>query len=200
MTDEPLDGRGDDQYGRDALRRLIARDAIRELVYRYAWYLDSRDIERLTGLFVEDVQVVARDRADSLYSSTNRQMLAEMFTEQLRNLGPTTLLVGNHIIDFDDDDPMCATGIVYCRGYIQDPIGFIEQMIVYSDQYRCCEDGAWRFVSRRHELFFGVVTAEQPHDQPPANWPQHQVGVGTIPFRLATWQTFMATKPPAASS
>ena len=116
-------------------------------------------------------------------------------SEQLRKLGPTTLFVGNHIIDFDDSKDGSehadqATGIVYCRGYIHDPSGFIEQMIVYFDKYRRCDDGAWRFVSRRHELFYGVVTAEQPQTLTAANWPEHQTGTGTLPFRLESWQAF----------
>ena len=99
-------------------------------------------------------------------------------------------MVGNHIIEFDSTDPERATGIVYCRGYIHDPSGFIEQMIVYFDTYQRGADGAWRFVGRRHELFYGVVTAEQPQHLAPANWPSTQTGTGTIPFRLDTWRAF----------
>jgi hypothetical protein len=165
---------------------VIARDEIRQLAYRYAWLLDTRDIDRLVGLFVPETR--------------NRGELHADLTKQLAPLGPTTLLVGNHIIDFDPDDDDGphddrAHGIVYCRGYISEPAGFVEQMIVYTDRYRS-DDGHWRFVGRRHELVYGVRTAEQPYEQGPADWPTHSVGVGTIPGRLDTWQRFARENAP----
>ena len=163
---------------------IFARDAIRQLVARYAWCVDTRDLDALVQLFVDDVRVSE--------TASGRAALRESFAEQLRAIGPTTLMVGNHIIDLDPNAPELATGIVYCRAYIQEPQGFVEQMIVYSDRYRRDIDG-WRFVGRRHELFYGITTSESPHDQAPADWPQHSVGVGTLPFRLDTWQRFVAT-------
>lgn len=152
----------------------VARDELHQLVYRYAWYLDSRDLDALVALFVAETRGNGALRAS--------------FAAQLAPLGPTALLVGNHIVDFDPDDERLARGIVYCRGYLQTPDGFVEQMIVYTDRYR--HDDAWRFVGRKHELVYGVPTAEQPFDQPPADWPARAVGAGTIPFRLPTWQAF----------
>jgi hypothetical protein len=154
----------------------VARDEIRQLLYRYAWCMDSRDIDGLVALFVEST------RGDGALHAS--------FASQLAGLGPTALLVGNHLIDFDASDSRLARGVVYCRGYISEPDGFVEQMIVYFDRYRHDDDGLWRFVGRKHELFYGVRTAEQPYAQPAADWPAHSVGVGTIPFRLESWQQF----------
>jgi hypothetical protein len=165
------------------IEAAVARDELHQLVYRYAWYLDSRDIDALVALFVPETQVAAD--------------LHATFSRQLTRLGPTTLLVGNHIVDFDTDDERLARGIVYTRCYAQTAAGFIEQMIVYSDRYRRDDidgEGRWRFVGRKHELFYGVATAEQPFAQEPADWPVHDVGTGTIPFRLPTWQAFTRSK------
>ena len=159
---------------------VIARDEIRQLAYRYAWCLDSRDLDGLVALFVEST------RGDGV--------LLESFASQLAGIGPTTLFVGNHLIDLDDGNHALARGVVYCRGYISEPDGFVEQMIVYSDRYRHDADGAWRFVGRKHELFYGVRTAEQPYAQSPADWPALSVGTGTLPFRLPTWQQFEAER------
>lgn len=166
----------------------VARDEIRQLLYRYAWCLDARDVDGLVALFVESTRSDGRLRAS--------------FTEQLARLGPTTLLVGNHLIDFDPADERLARGIVYCRGYISEPDGFIEQMIVYFDRYRHDDDDHWRFVGRTHELFYGVRTSEQPYAQPPAEWPARSVGVGTVPFRLESWRTFTGADrtPPEGSA
>lgn len=160
---------------------VVARDEIRQLAYRYAWYLDIRDLDALVALFVDETQA-----GGALRSS---------FAEQLANLGPTALFVGNHIVDLDPSDERLARGIVYCRGYISEVDGFVEQMIVYSDRYRHDDEHGWRFVGRKHELVYGVRTAEQPYAQPPADWPSSSVGVGTLPFRLDTWQRFTDGTP-----
>ena len=159
---------------------VVARDEIRQLAYRYAWALDCRDIDGLVALFVDDVRVAP--------DTSGLAALRAAFVDQLSGLGPTVLFVGNHIIDFDGRDEDRATGIVYCRGFIQAPGAFIEQMIVYTDRYR--RGSQWQFMSRRHELVYGVPTAEQPFDQPPANWPEHHDGLGTVPERFETWRAF----------
>lgn len=163
----------------DDLTRLVAHEDIRQLAYRYAWLLDSRDLTALADLFVPDVRVG---------EATGRAALAASFSDQLAAIGPTTLFVGNHLIELDDADH--AHGVVYCRGYIDEPDAFVEQMIVYSDKYRRVPGEGWRFVGRRHELFYGVETAERPYEQRAAHWPDHATGVGTLPFRLPTWQRF----------
>jgi len=180
-TSGTSEGNADRERGRWTVQRLGAYEEIRQLAYRYAWLLDCRDIDKLVELFVEDV-----DRGGAV---RGREALRESFSGQLARLGPTALFVGNHIIDVADD-LASATGIVYCRGYISDPVGFIEQMIVYTDRYRCCDDGVWRFVGRRHELMYGITTSERPYEQEPANWPDRQIGIGSLPFRLESWQAF----------
>ncbi len=175
-------GRVSDAELREEIAGLVARDAIRQLVYRYAWSMDSRDLDAVVTLFVDDVRVNAQERG--------RAALRATLGAQLHSIGPTTLMVGNHIIDLDAHDRNRAAGIVYCRAYIEEPHGFVEQMIVYHDRYRRGPDGMWLFVGRRHELFYGITTAEQPHRQGPANWPERSTGVGTLPFRLESWQKF----------
>ena len=97
------------------------------------------------------------------------------------------LFVGNHLIDFSDADH--ATGGVYCRAQVQDGERWIEQAIHYRDSYER-RDGAWLFVRRVHRLWYGVEAAERPLDQPPANWPEHQAGRGTLPEEWPSWHAF----------
>ena len=47
-------GSGD---GMTPVERCVARDEIRQLAYRYALAVDSRDIDLLVSLFVPDVKV-----------------------------------------------------------------------------------------------------------------------------------------------
>jgi hypothetical protein len=160
------------------LRRAADRDEIRQLAYRYAWTLDSRNIEAAADLFVPEL----RDR-----------VLAQ-FESSMSGVGVTVLFVGNHLIDFDAEDE--AHGLVYCRGHIETrdepgPGRSIEQAILYRDRYRR-DDGVWRFVGRKHELWYGVETAERPLHQRAAQWPRHHDGVGTVPYDEPTWQAFWA--------
>ena len=156
-----------------AISETIARDEIRQLVARYAWALDSRDLDTLVSLFVPGA------------------VTREFWDDSLRAVGVTVLLVGNHVIELDGPD--VAHGIVYCLGRVEDPPRsgrIVEQAIVYSDRYARGDDGVWRFAGRKHELFWGVPIAERPLDQPDANWPESTTGRGTLPHRLESWQRF----------
>lgn len=160
-----------------SVAETVARDEIRQLLFRYAWALDSRDITTLVSLFVDGA------------------VTAEFWDSALREVGVTVLLVGNHIIDFEPHagEPQRATGVVYCLARVEDPPGsgdIVEQAIVYFDRYEHDGSAGWRFTGRRHELFWGVEATERPLDQPDANWPQRSAGRGTLPHRLDTWQAF----------
>jgi ketosteroid isomerase-like protein len=167
----------------DALERLIAKDEIRDLAHRYSIAMDSRDLDALVALFVDDVRV-GRDRH-------GRQALREDFDRQLRTIGISILMVANHVIDFDDDDN--ARGIVYCKAEIQDGERFITQAIRYEDRYEK-RSGHWHFVRRKHLLFYGRESGENPLQLPPANWPEHHSGKGTLPESQESWQRFWGTK------
>jgi hypothetical protein len=95
-----------DADDRAVLDRLASTEAIRQLVVRYALATDSRDLDTLVGLFVDDVQVGHDERG--------RAALRAFFDRSLRDVGVTILYVGNHVIDFDDPDhgtPGATSGI-----------------------------------------------------------------------------------------
>lgn len=163
----------------DALARLLARDEIRQLAHRYAVAMDARDLDALVALFVEDVRV-GRD-------AVGREALRRDFDRQLRAIGVSILFVGNHVIDFDDEDR--ARGIVYCIAQIQDGERWIRQAIRYDDTY-ARRGGRWLIVRRRHLLWYGVEEPRNPLLQPPAEWPKSHTGKGTLPESLETWQRF----------
>lgn len=163
----------------DDLQRLLACEEIRQLAYRYAFAMDSRDLDSLVALFVEDVRV-GRDEM-------GREALRRDFDEQLRGVGITILFVGNHIIEFDDEDHAC--GVVYCKGEIQEGERWLTQAIQYEDRYER-RDGHWYFVRRKHLLWYGAELGENPLGLPPAKWPQHQTGRGSLPESWESWQRF----------
>ncbi|MGZ4705990.1 MAG: nuclear transport factor 2 family protein [Acidimicrobiales bacterium] len=163
-----------------ALARLVAHEEIRQLAAHYAVALDARDLDQLVDLFVPDVWV-GRD-------ASGRAALRRDFEASLRPVGVTILTVGTHAIDLVDADQ--ATGVVYCHGEVQVGEDWVHQAILYRDTYARVPDEGWRFVRRVHELWYGVVVTPNPLDQPPADWPLHAVGRGTVPESWPTWGEF----------
>jgi hypothetical protein len=115
--------------------------------------------------------------------------LRASFADQLAPLGVTILSVSNHVIDVED--AVHATGIVSCRGEIEVDDRWIVQAIQYHDTYRH-DDGAWRFVRRKHLLYYGVDLLERPIGLAPARWPASHTGKGELPERWPTWGAFYA--------
>ena len=158
---------------------MTDHEAIRQLAAHYTVALDSRDLDALVDLFVDDVRVGA-DRH-------GREALRATVEASLRGIGISILNVGTHAIDLVGDDR--ATGVVYCKGEIQDGDRWIHQAIAYFDTYEK-RAGRWYFVRRVHELFYGADVGANPLGLAPANWPEHHVGRGTLPERWDTWRRF----------
>ncbi len=165
----------------DDLQRLLAESEIRQLASRYAIAIDSRDLDKLVQLFVDDVQV-GRDQR-------GHEALQADFDAQLRAIGISILFVGNHVIDFESSER--ALGIVYCKAEVQDGERWIQQAIRYDDEY-ARTPGGWRFVRRRHRLFYAADLGDNPLALESAQWPQHPTGRGELPEVLETWRTFWA--------
>lgn len=161
------------------IERLIAHDQIRLLASRYAVAVDSRDLDALVRLFVDDVQV-GRDLR-------GRDALRESFRASLSAVGVTILNVGTHQIDLDTAD--AATGLVYCHGQVADGDRWIHQSILYRDTY-ARRDGRWLFERRVHELWYGEPAPTNPLDQSPAEWPARSFGRGTVPGSFGAWAPF----------
>jgi hypothetical protein len=163
--------------------RWLATLEIQQLAHRYAVYVDARELDKLALLFVPDVKV-GRD-------ASGRDALRASFDRQLRATGVSFLQVGNHVVDFESD--ASASGVVYCRGEIQeggrDSTRWIVQLIQYHDRYER-RDGRWLFVRRKHLLVYGADLGQSPLGLPPAEWPRRQTGWGTVPGDLPSWRRF----------
>jgi ketosteroid isomerase-like protein len=163
----------------DILQRLAACEEIRQLASRYALAIDSRDLDALVDLFVEDVAAGP--------GRSGRAALREDFDRQLRGIGVSILFVGNHVIDFESETR--ARGVVYCKAEIEDGARWIAQAIQYQDCYEQRGD-RWYFVRRRHLLWYGAEQATHPLAQPPADWPRSHTGRGTLPGSWPSWRRF----------
>lgn len=168
----------------DLLAQVVAHQEIGQLAAHYAVAVDARDIDALVRLFIPDVQVGAE---------RGRGALARSFDASLRAVGVTILHVGTHAITLEGPDE--ASGQVYCKGEIQDGDRLVHQAILYRDRYRRV-DGHWYFVRRQHLLFYGAEVGRNPLGLPPANWPEHHDGWGTVPECWESWRRFWDGSPP----
>lgn len=165
----------------DDVDRMVAFEEIRQLVARYAVAVDSRDLDGLVALFVDDVQVGREQHG--------RDALRAFFDRSLREVTVTILNTGTHVIDLVDSAH--ATGIVYCRGEVQVGDRWIVQAIQYRDAYER-RDGHWYFTRREHLLWYGREVGTSPLGLAPANWPEHHVGKGELPEAWPSWGAFWA--------
>lgn len=164
------------------LQRLLAYEEIRQLVARYALAMDSRDLDALAELFVEDYRAWSGRRG--------RDALREEFGQALRQgLGGEVgfTQIGTHVINLHDADH--ASGTLYCTAEFGDAASWRRQAIAYEDTYER-RDGAWYLASREHHLFYGLELDEKPLAQPRAEWPKSVVGVGTAPYCWPSWDAF----------
>jgi hypothetical protein len=170
------------------IRALEAYEQIRQLAARYAHALDSRDIDQLTGLFVEDVRTTG--------GGVGRAALADSLDAALRRFTTTFHLIGNHIIDLVDDDH--ATGVVYCRPEYEVGELWIVMPLQYWDSYER-RDGRWYFESRSIHAFYAADVTENPaalRDR--FHFPGNPIlAEADLPERWESWQRFWAADPPA---
>jgi SnoaL-like domain len=155
-----------------AVTRLLDLEDIRRLVLRYSVAIERRDADLMASLFSPNARFGRWGEGEAGMRALMRETLESSIL--------AVILVANHLIDFDGPDE--AHGQVWARCYVQnDPGEFVEQLIKYEDTYERIE-GRWTFLRRGHRLWFGAAVADSPLDQPPANWPEHQVGVGDVPL------------------
>jgi hypothetical protein len=124
----------------NAIEELLARDRIRQLAERYALAVDGKDLESLAALFMADV--------DNGRFGPGRDGVKHFFDRSLRNFHCSMHLVGNHVIDFDDDEH--AHGVVYCRAqhHVTEPEHWFDEALAYWDTYERVGDD-WFFRRRR---------------------------------------------------
>jgi hypothetical protein len=154
---------------------------IQQLPQRYALAVDSRDMDALVALFVPDVRV-GRD-------ARGRDALKAWFTNTLRGPKTSVHFVGNHIIDFDDNDR--AHGIVYCRDELERPetgkwdVG----MLQYWDTYVQI-DGAWYFERRRFHRWYIVDALTRPRHGAGVHRGTSSLSTQQLPEAFDTWARF----------
>jgi hypothetical protein len=180
----PAPGGGADLLAR--VERLESLHAIGQLADRYASAADSRDLEGILGMFVEDV--------DCGRFGTGREALRASYEIVHRQFYRTIHQVAGHVIDLDGDDPGGdpdrATGRVVMRAEHEVGDRWVVVLMCLFDTYER-RDGSWYFVRRKPETWYSADLTEQPRGP---GWSAEGWGDAGRPPRLphlfSTWGAF----------
>ncbi len=139
------------------IARLEAESQIRQLIARYCFYIDDRDIAAVETLFTPDA--VLRSADGVMYAKGIDAIIAQ-YHGRFDVLGPGHHFMHDVMIDFDD-------GLEEAKGRV---IGHAElwrndQMMVtalrYADIYRNTNDG-WKFADREIQFLYYVPVSDYP--------------------------------------
>src|SRR5215831_12971728 len=127
------------------MEELLARERIRQLAFRYAVAVDGKDIDTIATLFVTDV--------DNGRYGPGPEGVKTFYDEALSGFHCSMHLVGNHVIDFDDDRH--AHGVVYCRAHhhVLEPEHWFDEALAYWDTYERVGD-EWLFRRRKLKSWY----------------------------------------------
>ena len=172
------------------LERVEAQFAIGQLPARYALAVDSRDLDGLAALFVEDV--------DCGRWGQGREALKRYFGSApvLQAFYRCVHQIGGQTLDFQDADH--ATGTVYCRAEHEDGEHWVVMAICYFDQYER-RDGRWYFVRRDERHWYSTDWLQRPGSPRWQNWPGKYTGERyqpRLPESFPTWKAFWSSTAP----
>lgn len=143
-----------------ALRGLLDREAIRDLVVAYAHHVDRGEPDLTAALFTPDgeLRIFERGRAEHVRERIGREAIAEAMAG-LRRYDLTLHVVANHRNEIDGD---AAIGETYCLAHhvrdVERPDGSrgpsdYVMHIRYLDRYLRTDEG-WRIAQRHLQLEF----------------------------------------------
>jgi hypothetical protein len=132
------------------IKRLEARAAIEELLARYCFVIDGRDIAGIGECFARDGSFRS---IDGVMNATGREAVVEQFHGRFAVLGPSNHFTHDNIIKFDDADPMRASGLVNAHAELVRNGLAMWTSLRYHDEY-VLEEECWRFRVRTLEFFY----------------------------------------------
>jgi uncharacterized protein (TIGR02246 family) len=184
----------------DLERRVQAledRAEIQNLVARYGFAVDDRDMDGVADCFTKDGGFSS---AEGKMGARGRQAVVDQFHERWSVLGPANHIVHQHLIELDSDDPDRATGKVSSHAEVVRNGEVMITALRYADTYRRGSDGRWRFAERMLSVFyylkpedyvakFGDVMRNLTYEEPVA---------ASIPEALETYRNYYEIHPPVA--
>jgi hypothetical protein len=174
------------------LARVEAQLAIQQLPARYALAVDSRDLDALVDLFVDDVPCGRW--------GTGRLALKEYYASGtiLKGFYRSIHQICGHTIDLIDEDH--AGGTVYCRAEHEDGDHWVVMAICYFDRYER-RDGQWYFARRDERHWYSTDWNARPRGPTFQNWPGKYAEPKfnpRLPRSFPAWEAFWRDADPAA--
>lgn len=126
------------------IARLEDREEIRELVARYGFVVDDRDIDGLAELFTPDGCFRSRD---GVIDAHGLPAVIETFHGRYAALTLSLHVTHDHVIRFDEDDPDLARGLLSSHAEVHRNGRTMVAALRYEDLYRR-HAGHWRFADR----------------------------------------------------
>ena len=140
------------------LVRLEARVAIRELIARYCFAVDERDLDGIRDCFARDG--IMRS-LDGVMNARGREAVIEQFHGRFAVLGPSNHYTHDHLIEFDGADGTRARGTLNTHAEVVRNGEFLLAALRYHDRY-VLEEGCWRFAERALAFFYYARPADLP--------------------------------------
>ena len=172
------------------IRRLEDRSQIDELIARYCFAMDNRDVDEFPNIFARNVVIRS---ADGVMNSEGLEAATDMFRARFKVLGPSNHVTHDRIVQFDANDSDRATGIVSSHAEMNRLGKSMLAAMRYADVYQRIAD-RWLFKQRLLSFFYYVPTTEyvdclqqglssrmRAYEEPrPADWPE----------QLPTWKRY----------
>jgi hypothetical protein len=143
LTDESLLTRID---------RVESHLAIQQLAARYALAVDSKDVDGVVSLFVEDVNA-------GKSWGTGREALTRFYINALSHFYRSMHLIAGHVIAFEDSDH--AHGVVHCRAEHEAGSQWGIMVMNYRDDYER-QGETWFFRRRRLQPLYTTDILSRP--------------------------------------
>jgi ketosteroid isomerase-like protein len=175
------------------IERLEARAEIRELVARYCFAVDERDVDGIGDCFTRGG---AFRSYDGKMDATGRAAVIEQFHGRFAVLGPSNHFTHDQVVTFDESDSGSAKGLVNAHAEVVRNGRPLLASLRYHDEYRR-EEGRWRFEvrtlaffyyvepQRYQEVMLGTLRNEAYPAPHPADFPE----------ALSTWQRYYREHP-----
>jgi hypothetical protein len=172
------------------LARIEGSIAIQQLPARYAMAVDSRDLDALAALYVDDIDLGS--------GGTGRAALKTYFAAATSAFYRSVHQIVGHTFDFEDDDH--ASGRVYCRAEHERGETWIVALMCYFDRYER-RGGQWYFGAKREfDFFYCADLLERPQQANFRHWvvPGMKLDPPMMHPRFPSWERFWSAQGPEA--
>ncbi len=169
----------------DRIAKLEAESQIRQLVARYSFTIDDRDIDAIRALFTDDATIKS---ADGVMNATGVDAIMAQYDGRFDVLGPGHHFMHDIQIDFVGDGKTEATGRVIGHAELWRTGKMMVCAIRYADKYRNTDAG-WKFAERTISFLYYVPVDKYPNilAGPNRNHGYAEPKPADFPEQLPTW-------------